>query len=81
LDFLAEITSPEIKDKSPLKQIIQEDEDFRNSYVGDEKVFRKLMDDEEIFLKISPALFFEILLRRAANDLEEAGYTLEKTAI
>jgi len=31
LDSLAEITSPEIKDKSPLKQIIQEDEDFRNS--------------------------------------------------
>jgi hypothetical protein len=80
LDFLAEIASPEIKDKSPLKQIIQEDEDFRNSYAGDEKVFRKLMDDEEIFLKISPALFFEILVRRAANDLEEAGYTLEKTS-
>ena len=80
LDFLAEISSPEIKDKSQLKQIIQEDEDFRNSYVGDEKVFRKLMDDKEVFLKISPALFFEILLRRAANDLEEAGYTLEKTS-
>jgi hypothetical protein len=80
LDFLAETTSSEIKDKSRLKQIIQEDEDFRNSYVGDEKVFTKLMDDQEIFLKISPALFFEILLRKAANDLEEAGYTLEKTS-
>ena len=80
LDFLVETTSPEMKDRSQLKQIIQEDEDFRNSYVGDEKVFGKLMDDEEIFLKISPALFFEILLRRAANDLEEVGYTLEKTS-
>ena len=79
LDFLVETASPEIKDKSRLKAIIQEDEDFRNSYVGDEEVFRKLMDDEEIFLKISPALFFEALLRRAANDLEEAGYTLERT--
>jgi hypothetical protein len=79
-DFLVETASPEIKDKSRLKQIIQEDGDLRNSYVGDEKVFRKMMDDEEIFLKISPALFFEILLRRAANDLEETGYTLEKTS-
>ena len=67
LDFLAENASPEIKDKSRLKQIIQEDGDFRNSYVGDEKVFRNIMEDEEIFLKISPALFFEVLLRRAAN--------------
>jgi hypothetical protein len=80
LDFLAETASPEIKDKSRLKEIIQEDEDFRNSYVGDEKVFRKLMDDQEIFLKVSPALFFEVLLRKAANDLEESGYTLEKTS-
>ena len=80
LDFLAETASPEIKDRSRLKQIIQEDEDFRNSYVGDEKVFGKLMDDEEIFLNISPALFFEILLRRAASDLEEIGYTFEKTS-
>jgi hypothetical protein len=80
LDFLVESASPEIKDKSGLKRIIQEDGDFRNSYVGNEEVFRKLMDDEEIFLKISPALFFEILLRRAANDLEEAGYTLEKSS-
>ena len=80
LDFLAETASPEIKDKSRLKQIIHEDEDFRNLYVGDEKVFRKLMDDEEIFLKISPALFFEILLRKAANELEEVGYTFEKTS-
>jgi hypothetical protein len=80
LDFLAEAVSPEIKDKSRLKQIIQEDEDFRNSYVTEEKVFRKLMDDEEIFLKISPGLFFEVLLRKAANDLEEVGYTFEKTS-
>jgi len=80
LAFLAENASPEIKDKYRLKQVIQEDEDFRNSYVGDEKVFRKLMDNEEIFLRISPALFFEVLLRRAANELEEAGYTLEKTS-
>ncbi len=55
LDFLVETASPEIKDRSRLKQIIQEDEDFRNSYVGDEKVFGKLMDDEDIFLKTSPA--------------------------
>jgi hypothetical protein len=80
LDFLVGTASPEIKDRSRLKQIIQEDEDFRNSYVGDEKVFGKLMDEEEIFLKTSPALFFEILLRRAASDLEEVGYTFEKTS-
>jgi hypothetical protein len=38
------------------------------------------MDDEEVFVRISPALFFEILLRRAARDLGKASYTVEKTS-
>lgn len=79
LDFLVEAAAADVGDKSHLKQIIRDDEDFRNSFVGDEKVFRKLMADDETFLKISPALFFEILLRKAAGDLSKAGYTLEKT--
>jgi hypothetical protein len=37
------------------------------------------MRDDEILLKISPPLFFEILLRRAADDLSRAGYTYEKS--
>jgi hypothetical protein len=80
LDFLVDIVSPEVRDRSRLKQIIREDRDFRNRYIGDEKVFRRLMDDDELFLKISPTLFFEILLRKAVSDLEEVSYTVEKTS-
>ena len=79
LDFLIETVSPETRDKTRLKQIIREDRDIRNSYVGDGKVFQRLMDEEETFLKISPILFFEILLRKAAQDLERAKYTVEKS--
>lgn len=79
LDFLLETAAPEVADKPRLKQIIIQDEDFRNRFIGDQKVFRRLMDDDEIFLKISPGLFFQILLRRAANDLSEVSYTVEKT--
>lgn len=79
LDFLVETVSPEAKDKGRLRQIIREDKDIRNSYVGDEKVFRRLMDEEESFIKIFPILFFEILLRKAAQDLERATYTVEKS--
>jgi len=79
LEFLVESASPGVTDKARLKQIINEDEDFRNTFVSDERVFNRVMDDKEIFLKISPALFFEILLRKAAKDLEVAKYTLEKS--
>jgi hypothetical protein len=79
LDFLVETVSPEVTDKLRLKTIITEDEDFRDTFIGDERVFRSVMDDDEIFLKISSTLFFEILLRKAANDLEKVSYTLETT--
>ena len=39
LDFLIEAAVPGLGDKSNLKRIIREDEDFRNSFVSDEKVF------------------------------------------
>jgi len=80
LNFLVETVSPEVRNKERLKQIIREDEDFRNSFIGDEKIFRRLMDEEETFLKISPPLFFEILLRKAAHELEGVSYTVEKTS-
>lgn len=79
LDFLVEAAAPDVRDKSNLKKIIRRDEDFRDSFIGDENVFRKLMTDDEIFLKISPVLFFEILLRKAALELSRTSYTLEKS--
>lgn len=79
LKFLVETASPGVSDKGNLIRILREDEDFRNSFISDEKVFRKLMDDEEVLLKISPTLYFEILLRKVARDLSAVGYTLEKT--
>ena len=46
--------------------------------MGDEKVFQRVMADDEIFLKISPVLYFEILLRKARKEMEVATYTLER---
>lgn len=78
LDFLVETVSPETTDKLRLKRIIREDEDFRSTFISDEKIFNRVMDDEEIFLKISPTLLFEIFLRKSVNDLKKSSYTLEK---
>ncbi|MGD8494151.1 MAG: hypothetical protein PVF71_15800 [Desulfobacterales bacterium] len=79
LDYIIEAAASDVADKANLKQILREDEDFRNSFVSDEKVFNRLMADDEIFLKISPSLFFEILLRKAIGDFSKTSYTLEKT--
>jgi hypothetical protein len=79
LDFLVETAHPRLTDKTKLKQIIREDEAFRNSFIEDEKILLRVLDEEETFLRISPALFFEILLRRAVKALEKTSYTFEQT--
>ena len=78
LDFLVGEAAPDAPNKERLKQLIGEDEDFRRALVGDDKVFHRLMDDEEVFVKISPGLYFEVLLRRALKDLEVATHTVER---
>ena len=78
LDFVVEEAAPEFRDKTKLKRLIREDEDFRDGLIGDEKVFRKVMADEEIVLRISPALYFEILLRKALKELGKASHTVER---
>jgi len=79
LEFLVQTAADGVTDKANLKRIIQEDWDFRKQFVSDEKVFRAVTDDDHVLLKISAALYFEILLRRAARDLSATSYTLEKT--
>ena len=77
LNFLVETVSPDVSDRSRLKQIIQEDLDFRNAFLTDKTIFRRLMDDDEALLRISSALFFEILLRIGTNELGARSYTME----
>ncbi len=78
LDFLVTTAAPEIRDKFRLKQLIKEDQDIRNAFVSDEKTSRRVVTDKESFLKISPSLYFEILLRKARQDLEGVGHTIER---
>ena len=41
--------------------------------IGDERVLEGVLNDEEVFLKVSPALYFEVLLRGSLKELETAG--------
>ena len=79
LAFLVGETAPDAKDPERLMRLVQEDEQFRQALVGDDRVFRQVVEDEEILVKISPALYFEVLLRRAAKDMEVATHTVERT--
>ena len=79
LEFVLSEVSPGAGDKQRLKQLIREDDDFRKAMVGDDKVFQRVMYDEEIILKVSPPLYFEVLLRQAHKELEGFTHTIERS--
>ena len=78
LDFVVSETAQGSTDTDRLKLLIEEDEQFRAAILGNENVFQRLMADEEMFVKVSPALYFEVLLRQSLRDLETASYTVER---
>ena len=79
LNFVVGAAAPDVLDKERLSQLIREDQDFRSALIGDKKVFQRVMSDDEMLLKISPALYFEILLRNALKEMEMSTHTVERT--
>ena len=80
LEFVVEETDLTSLHTQRLKQIVRDDPSFRNALVRDDKVFNRVVssDDEEL-LRISPVLYFEVLLRRALKDLGRESHTLKRS--
>jgi len=78
LDFLIGEAVPQASNKVRLRQMILEEQEFRQAIVGDERVFQRVISDAEVMVKLSPALYFEILLRKASKELHLSTYTVER---
>ena len=78
LDFVVDNVAPSAADPAALKKLMTEDPQFRAAMIGDDSLLERVLNDDEIFLYISPALYFEILLRRSYRELEAATYTEER---
>ena len=78
LDFVIDNIASGTSDTTALRHLIVEDPQFRAAAIGDDSLLERILNDEEIFLHISPALYFEVLLRRSYRELETALYTEER---
>ena len=78
LDFLVSIVVPGLSNALSVREAIRNDPAYRKAIVSDERVFFQGINDKESFLKISPSLYFEVLLRRAQKDLISSSYTIER---
>ncbi len=77
LDFLVAAAAPGTRDPARLKRVLAQDKDFRNAFIEDDRTARMAISDRDVFLKISPRLYFEILLRTLRRELSGASHTLE----
>jgi hypothetical protein len=76
--FMIETLMPGRDDREHVAEIIQDDEDLIEAMLEDKRLFNRVIGDQEILLKISPELFFAVLLRRTQKDLERESYTVER---
>lgn len=78
LDFVVDVVAPGAAEPDALKRLLAEDAQFRAAMLSDDALIERVQSDDEVFLHISPALYFEILLRRSHKALETAAYTEER---
>ena len=79
--FLLKTVMPDSTDHQRMIRVLQEDEEILEGMLADERVLRLLLDDPSFtLLRVSPALFFSVLLARVKLDLEKQPWTLERTS-
>ena len=79
LDFVIGLAAPGARDPARLKRAVRQDAELRKALVADDAVFERLIADDEAFVRITPALYFEVLLRRALKELGSATHTVERS--
>jgi hypothetical protein len=76
--FVLRAIMPETSDSKKMLITMREDSEILKAMLSDKKLFDYLMNDPESIIRISPPLFFTVLLLRAKHDLEQRSYTIER---
>ena len=53
--------------------------DLLDVSLEDDRLVRRLLEEEQALVRVSPRLVFTVLLRRVSRDLNERAYTFERT--
>ncbi len=81
LEFLIDMISPRAAERQRLRQLLSEDSDFVEAFLEDEKTLQAIIASENVFVRISPELYFEVLLRQVRKQLADLSFTVEKSGL
>lgn len=77
LDFLVRSTATRRTDHDRIREIVRDKPDLLEIMLDDERLYQRMVSEEDVFLKISPRLLFTVLLRRVRRQLRERSFTVE----
>jgi hypothetical protein len=69
---------PHRTDRVGMARHLRRDKAGLATMLDDDRLFQRLMEEENVLLRISPWLFFTVLLRRTWRDLQQEAFTVEK---
>ena len=78
LRFVVQTVATQRTDHEHVMDIVRDKPDFLEQMLDDDTLFRRLVDDEEAIVRVSPWLLFTVMLRRAAKDLPRERFTIER---
>jgi hypothetical protein len=79
LSYLIRVLVPGVEDKQRTMRALRDDEEILEAMLADDRAFHRLIDDPLSVLRVSPPLFFAILLSRVKKDIQEQPFTLERS--
>jgi hypothetical protein len=77
LRFLVEAVATERRDHDHIINLVRDKDDLLEPMLQDPKLVRRLFEEEQNLVRVSPYFLFTVLLLQVRRDLEETAYVLE----
>jgi len=77
LSFIVRTVVDKRQDYDYICDLLRDKPDLVEIMLEDEKLYRRVQETDDIFLKISPFLLFSILILQTKRQLEKKSYTME----
>ena len=78
LRFVVETVATRRRDHDHIIELVREKEELLNVMLDDPKLAERLLNEEEVLVRVSPYLMFAVLLRRVRRDLEGRSFLFER---
>jgi hypothetical protein len=80
LKFVVETVATRRRDHEHVIGLLRDKQDLVEPMLDDPKLVERLLNEQEVFVRVSPYLMFSVLLRRVRRDLEGKAFVYERDA-